>query len=186
MTSPYRILRIGLCGTPRQWLRPIEAAALLVKSQVVWSLGEDAVVLRGGINAQGERSQLPIPAIIATRGKAGAVGFHPTLTNSVLFARDRYICLYCGQRFPAFKLSRDHVVPRGQGGADNWENVVTACRRCNQRKGCRTPEQAAMPLLAVPYRPNVYEFAVLANRHIVADQMAFLANGLSDKFHRSY
>jgi 5-methylcytosine-specific restriction endonuclease McrA len=75
-------------------------------------------------------------------------------------------------------LTRDHVHPLSQGGDDSWENVVTACFPCNSRKGGRTPQQASMPLLAVPYRPSWIEHLILSNRNILADQMEFLVNHL--------
>ena len=56
--------------------------------------------------------------------------------------------------------------------------MVTACRSCNQRKGNRTPEQAGMPLLYLPYRPNRWEGMILRNRRILADQMEFLLAGV--------
>ena len=64
--------------------------------------------------------------------------------------------------------------PLSKGGLDIWENVVSACHHCNSHKGNRTPQQAAMPLLAVPYRPSWIEHLILSNRNILADQMAFL------------
>jgi 5-methylcytosine-specific restriction endonuclease McrA len=91
-----------------------------------------------------------------------------------LFRRDGHLCLYCGHQFRDGNLTRDHVVPLSKGGRDVWSNVVTACRGCNTRKGCRTPEQAKMALLAVPYVPNWAEFLALSNRRILADQMQFL------------
>ena len=69
-------------------------------------------------------------------------------------------------------------MPLSQGGRDSWENVVSACFHCNSRKGGRTPQQASMPLLAVPYRPSWVEHLILSNRNILADQMAFLKNHL--------
>ena len=65
-----------------------------------------------------------------------------------------------------------------KGGRDIWENVVAACFQCNSRKGNRTPQQASMPLLAVPYRPSWVEHLILSNRNILADQMTFLKNQL--------
>jgi len=56
--------------------------------------------------------------------------------------------------------------------------VVSACVACNVRKGSRTPQQAAMPLLAVPYRPSWVEHLILSNRNILADQMEFLVSHL--------
>ena len=121
-----------------------------------------------------------LPPIIAARGHARAQGLSPTpaLTNPALFARDQQLCLYCGQEIRRQHLTRDHVVPLSHGGKDIWENVVAACFHCNSRKGGRTPQQAHMPLLAVPYRPSWVEHLILSNRNILADQMAFLKNHL--------
>ena len=98
----------------------------------------------------------------------------PPLNNLELFRRDRNTCLYCGREFPDGALTRDHVIPISRGGHDLWSNVVAACKRCNSHKGCRTPDEAGMPLLAIPYVPNLAEYLVLRNRRILADQMEFL------------
>lgn len=71
-----------------------------------------------------------------------------------IFARDNNTCQYCGRRFPTSELSLDHVVPRSQGGASCWENIVCACVRCNVRKGGRTPDQARLALVREPVRPR--------------------------------
>src|SRR5690606_34776009 len=105
----------------------------------------------------------------------------PLLANPMLFRRDNYLCLYCGQKFCPSLLTRDHVVPRVQGGKDRWGNVVSACQRCNHYKGGRTPEQAGMELLAIPFEPNIFEFMYLANRKILGDQMAYLSSRFSGK-----
>jgi hypothetical protein len=57
--------------------------------------------------------------------------------------RDRDQCRYCGSKT---QLTFDHVIPRSRGGRTTYDNLVLACRDCNQRKGARTPEQAGMPL----------------------------------------
>ena len=71
----------------------------------------------------------------------------PALTNAALFARDGHLCLYCGQQYSRFQLTRDHVMPLSRGGRDIWVNVVSACVACNLKKSNRTPQQAGMPLL---------------------------------------
>ena len=65
--------------------------------------------------------------------------------------------------------------PLSRGGIDVWTNVVTSCRRCNNRKADRSPEQANMELLAIPFVPNQYEFLYLSNHNVLADQMEFLS-----------
>ena len=71
-----------------------------------------------------------------------------------IFARDNNQCQYCGKKFPTSELSLDHVVPRSQGGASTWENIVCACVSCNVRKGGRTPKQAHMSLIRKPEKPR--------------------------------
>ncbi len=91
-----------------------------------------------------------------------------------LFGRDAYLCMYCSQRFASRELSRDHIRPFSQGGADLWTNVVAACRRCNNQKASRTPEQAKMQLIAVPFTPTYAEYIFLKGRRVLADQMQYL------------
>ena len=100
------------------------------------------------------------------------------LTRRNIFLRDGHTCQYCGRQATTRDLNLDHVMPRSRGGPMTWENVVCSCRVCNLRKGGRTPQQASMPLLAVPYRPSWVEHLILSNRNILADQMEFLRNHL--------
>jgi 5-methylcytosine-specific restriction endonuclease McrA len=76
------------------------------------------------------------------------------LSRRNLMLRDDFQCQYCGRRPPLRDLNIDHIVPRSRGGADSWDNLVTACRSCNLRKGSRTPEEAGVPLLRPPSRPR--------------------------------
>ncbi len=169
-----KILRLNKAGTPIDWITREEAATLVVKDQVVWALGESAFVIRGGINREGRQSVLKLPSILASDGTVKLSGFVPPLSNNFLFRRDQYLCLYCGLEFNSEQLSRDHIVPASRRGTDSWTNVVTACKRCNHRKSNRTPEEAGMELLAVPFVPNRHEFFYLANKNILTDQMEFL------------
>jgi 5-methylcytosine-specific restriction endonuclease McrA len=131
--------------------------------------------MRGGINRSGKQSVLRLPSIVACDGKVHEHKFNPPLENKFLFRRDQNICLYCGGQFSQNDLSRDHVQPLSREGIDVWTNVVTSCRRCNNRKADRSPEQANMELLAIPFVPNQYEFLYLSNHNVLADQMEFLS-----------
>jgi 5-methylcytosine-specific restriction endonuclease McrA len=92
-----------------------------------------------------------------------------------LFGRDRNVCLYCGREFIDASLTRDHVVAKSLGGTDRWDNVVTACKRCNHYKGNRLLHECGMELLALPYVPNFAEYLALINSgRILGDQMSFL------------
>ena len=76
------------------------------------------------------------------------------VTRRTVLARDHYTCQYCGRQPSRKDLTVDHILPRSRGGHTAWENVVTACQRCNGRKGNRTPEEAGMSLLSPPVRPR--------------------------------
>jgi 5-methylcytosine-specific restriction endonuclease McrA len=71
-----------------------------------------------------------------------------------IFLRDKNTCQYCGQNFSRLQLTLDHVVPLVQGGGTSWENIVTACKPCNQTKGGRTPAQAGLHLIRKPSQPR--------------------------------
>lgn len=77
------------------------------------------------------------------------------LSRQNIFKRDNHTCVYCNTRD---NLTIDHVIPRSLGGRDSWENLVTACQRCNSRKGNQTPEQAEMPMRYKPFRPSFVMF----------------------------
>jgi 5-methylcytosine-specific restriction endonuclease McrA len=92
-----------------------------------------------------------------------------------VLARDRETCQYCGVQPGRTQLTVDHVKPRSQGGLTVWENVVTACRDCNHRKGGRTPEEANMLLLSKPRQPQYVAFALLGEieRHEIWRKYAY-------------
>jgi len=176
-----RVLSLDATGRILDWMSWQDATCLYVRGAVAWTLGQPCLRIRGGWNrASGCQSLIELHPIVAARGHARAQSLDPApaLTNAALFARDSHLCLYCGEQFPRHALTRDHVVPLSRGGRDTWQNVVSACLPCNVRKGSRTPQQAAMPLLAVPYRPSWVEHLILSNRNILADQMEFLRNHL--------
>lgn len=174
------VLRANVAGMPLEWIDYKEAARLYTQGQVAYSCGTLLYRLRGGTSAlSGQRTVLEINSIIATLGHSGNPGnlradYVPPLNNQTLFRRDGNLCLYCAQRFGDGELSRDHVRPLSQGGADIWTNVVTACRRCNNTKAWRTPEQARMQLVAVPFAPTYAEYIYLKGRRVLADQMQYL------------
>ena len=75
-------------------------------------------------------------------------------TRQHVFVRDEYRCQYCQQEFPEGELTLDHVVPVVHGGLTSWSNIVTCCVDCNQRKGCKTPQEAGLKLHSVPREPQ--------------------------------
>ncbi|HET8656122.1 MAG TPA: HNH endonuclease [Longimicrobiaceae bacterium] len=125
------------------------------------------------------REELPCPLVIRlVRFVHVPRRFRRQVTNTFLFARDRYRCQYCGRHRAEFKhrefLTRDHVVPLSRGGENHWENVVTACSTCNNRKADHLPDECGMHLLQRPTEPNHVEL-VWAVRRVTEIQAKYIA-----------
>ena len=74
-----------------------------------------------------------------------------------IFTRDGYRCLYCGvSGTKAGGLELEHIIPKSRGGKNVWENLAASCRRCNQKKRDRTPEEAGMKLIHRPLPANIH------------------------------
>ena len=175
-TLTQQILRTDASGMPLEWIDFRQAARLHYLGMIAYVCGEPLFTLHGGINAlTRRRSHIEINSIVATYGNHQLrASYTPPLSNRTLFQRDDHLCLYCGQTFSERQLSRDHVTPISKGGLNLWTNVVTACVRCNNHKAGRTPEQADMELLAVPFAPTHAEYIYLQGRNVLVDQMEFL------------
>jgi hypothetical protein len=175
-----QVLRTDVAGMPLEWIDYREAVRLYHAEQVAYDCGTRLYSVFGGFSAvDGTRSRIDVNSIIATYGTSKSLSknrekYVPPLNNRTLFKRDANLCLYCGMRYMTRDLTRDHITPVSHGGLDSWNNVATACRRCNNYKGGRTPEQAAMELIAVPFTPNYAEYIYLKGRRVLADQMQYL------------
>lgn len=176
----HQILRVDPSGMPLDWVSYQEAVKFYFLDKVLYSCGKLLYKLYGGTNAMtGKQSVIEVNSIIATTSEnvnshERLHSYTPPLSNQTLFARDARMCLYCGQQFSRQQLSRDHVTPTSQGGQDVWMNVATSCKRCNNYKAGRTPEQSNMSLLALPFKPSHAEYVYLKGHRVLADQMEFL------------
>lgn len=173
------ILIVDKIGNPKDWVDLDNAAHYYASGKVLWSIGSTVKRFHGGINkTTGEQSILDISSILGVSGPLLGAEFFTRESiyadRAILYARDRDLCAFCGELFPHSKLTIDHVHPKSRGGKNTWANCVTACKPCNHRKGDRTPEEAKMPLLYVPYSPNMFEKMILRNRNVLADQMEYL------------
>lgn len=171
------VLQLDVSGRPQAWASAREAAVLYASDAVAWTIGRACQVLRGGFQrTTGAQSIIELHPIVAVRGSVPTRAWRqaPALSNTKLFARDRYLCAYCGHPGEEEALTREHIVPVSRGGVDSWMNCITACRACNGHKGNRLPEEVHMSLLYLPYVPSLHEDMILRGRRILADQMDFL------------
>ena len=176
------VLQLDIQGTPQAWISAEHAAVHMATGSVAWVVGDAPLrTLRGGFNAKsGRQSVIDVYPIVALGGASRINLFDvvPAFSRNKLFRRDRCICAYCGQRFPESVLQCEHIVPESRGGAWSWMNLVTACAVCNGIKADRTPEEARMPLLYLPYVPSRFEDFLLEGRRIRADVHEWLASRL--------
>jgi 5-methylcytosine-specific restriction endonuclease McrA len=177
------ILQLNSGGEAVRWINYEKSAYYYAKDRVLWSMGTCDVLLRGGTNSvTGQQSILTMDTIVAVDSKMSPTKLQrytsPPLNNKYLFKRDKYICAYCGHNYNKGQLTRDHIIPSAKGGPNKWENVVTACKSCNQWKADKTLKEAGLELLYVPYTPTYNEHLILSGRNILADQMEFLMKGV--------
>jgi 5-methylcytosine-specific restriction endonuclease McrA len=132
----------------------------------------------GSKRFRSEKRVLPCPSVIRlVRYVHVPHRFRRQVTNTFLFARDDYSCLYCGKHRSALRgrqfLTRDHIVPTSRGGGNTWDNVVTSCSPCNNKKGNRLLSEAGMTLMSAPGEPN-YVHLVWAVRRVTAAQAKYV------------
>jgi hypothetical protein len=174
------VLQLDIQGTPQAWISLEQAASHVARDAVAWVDGEGPLAtLRGGFNvARGRQSLIDVHPIMALHGasKVNLFDVVPAFAKEKLFRRDRMTCAYCGQRFHNERdLQCEHVLPESRGGRWTWMNLVTACGPCNLAKADRTPEEARMPLVYLPYVPSRFEDFLLEGRVIRADVHEWLA-----------
>lgn len=176
------VLQLDIQGTPQAWISLEQAALHYAGDAVAWEEGERPLaLLRGGFNvARGVQSCIEVAPIIALRGASRINLFDivPAVSKGKLLRRDRHACAYCAEVFAERDLQCEHVLPESRGGRWSWANLVSACAACNGRKGARTPEEAGMPLVYLPYVPSRFEDFLLEGRNIRADVHAWLARRL--------
>ncbi len=138
-----------------------------VRRAVVLVLKEKAEILEAAqAQLRAERFSMDVPLVIRLVSYVRIPRrLTLPLTRRTILARDYYSCQYCGAQPGKSSLTVDHVVPRSRGGKNTWENVVSACAPCNQRKGGRTPAEAGLRLRSRPHRPRYLAVALLGVAH---------------------
>jgi hypothetical protein len=100
-------------------------------------------------------STYPMPSIIRLFRYVNLPYRGVMLSRQNIFKRDGNACQYCGA---THDLTLDHVIPKSRGGRSTWDNLATACKSCNSKKGDLTPEEAGMPLKRPPFKPSFIMF----------------------------
>lgn len=89
-----------------------------------------------------------------------------------IILRDNGRCQYCGRHHRSEELTIDHIIPLSKGGGDRWDNVVTACKKCNNKKGSYLPDEIEMWPLTKPVVPTSATYLHLI-RHMGHDRISW-------------
>lgn len=106
-----------------------------------------------------------VPAVLQLKRAVAPIKKGVKFSRINVFTRDRFVCQYCHKPFSMGELNYDHVIPRKLGGKTTWNNIVTSCFPCNEKKGGRTPEQAKMKLLRHPAKPHTLPLHAVFMEH---------------------
>ena len=132
-------------------------AVVLVLTSKAVSVAEGDAVLHSA------RTDVAVPAVVRLlRYVRVPYRVNVPLTRKAVFARDGGRCVYCG----AAATSLDHVVPKSRGGAHSWDNVVSACGRCNHVKADRGIAELGWRLVRQPTVPSGAAWRVVGARRV--------------------
>lgn len=127
-----------------------KAVRLMVKGKAKAVDGCNAVAtIKCANSAFNIPSIIRLVVTIPWKAHAGRMKF----SRKNMYIRDQFICQYCGIKVGK-NASLDHVIPKSRGGPTEYTNCVTSCRKCNNLKGNRTPDEAGMALKQKPKKPS--------------------------------
>lgn len=115
----------------------------------------EMIAASNGYKMRSVSRSFPMPSVIRLNKYVKVPYKGVALTRHNVFKRDQFECQYCGTEED---LTLDHVIPRSKGGKSSWDNLVTACKGCNAKKGDFTPEKAGMKLNVRPFKPSYVIF----------------------------
>jgi len=151
-----RSLLLNCNGEPLQFIDAARAIKLMLKGRVEVAFGLSGEPSFWDEIISSPTSGFRIPAVIRLKYFVNK-RIHkkpPRFQKKVLFNRDSWMCQYCGIECCYSAITVDHVLPASRGGRTTWKNCVAACKRCNNNKGARTPEEAGMKLIKQPIEPS--------------------------------
>eukprot|EP01035_Chromulina_nebulosa_P017057 gene17057-22568_t len=122
--------------------------------------GKANVISEYNIKVRSVSCEFSLPSVIALTEYHKIPAGAPTLSRRNIYLRDSFKCQYCSDLFAPDDLTLDHVVPRSKGGRLTWLNTVSACRKCNVKKGDIMPDdlpRLGMRLRTTPREPTHYE-----------------------------
>jgi|TARA_Y100000996_G_scaffold370542_1_gene318221 5-methylcytosine-specific restriction endonuclease McrA len=147
MLESMKALKLDASYRPVGLIDAVEALVLCIvgKAKAIENYSKE-------IRSPSNTFKIPAVIVLKTIVKYRFTGIVCNRQNVIW--RDKSICQYCGNKFLIESLTVDHLIPKSRGGANTWTNLVAACKKCNQKKGCRTPQECGMIPINKPVKPN--------------------------------
>jgi len=144
-------LLLNADGAPLS-VTPLSTLTWQESIKLIWLDKINVLEWHDGWEVHSPNHVLTVPAVISVREyvpNSGSVNF----TRNNVFIRDMYTCQYCLDPFKPSELTLDHVIPKSRGGKTGWDNIVSACKKCNHAKGNRSDIKP----FKEPVKPNFYQ-----------------------------
>ena len=133
--------------------RPIDVIDA-IEALVMCLVGKARAIEKYAKEISSVSESFKLPAVIVLNRYVKFEFSHVSCNRENVLWRDNNTCQYCGKTGNLDSLTLDHVIPRSRGGNNSWQNLVAACKKCNQKKGNKTPAEAHMHPLNIPKKPK--------------------------------
>ena len=139
---------------------------------VLMGRGKAELIVNGRGEIRSSSEAFPMPSVVRLYYMVKKPMVERRLSRQALFYRDNFTCQYCG--VSTKKLTIDHMIPRSRNGKHVWENVVSACMKCNHNKAERTPKEAQLTLLKLPSAPKPNPYYIFYHRKLEDEWSPFI------------
>ena len=146
--------------------RPISIIDSIDAFSMVWMGRANLVETYDDRYLRSTHTAWPEPCVISVNRFVKFSNFDLGCNRKNVFWRDSYTCQYCAMVLPESRLTLDHVTPRSKGGPKTWNNIVTSCMKCNQKKGNMFPHEVNMMPLKIPKEPNFDIYQIIGRKYI--------------------
>ena len=143
----YQTLKLDATYRPIDVICGVEALVMCI-------IGKAKAIESYDVQISSPNKNFNIPSVIVLQRVVKYRLTTPTCSRKGIFQRDFNTCQYCANKFTDKELTLDHILPKSRGGKNTWDNLVAACKKCNQKKGSRLIHEAGMQLKKPPKKPK--------------------------------
>lgn len=152
---------------------PVKVVSMQVAFVLIYSDRAECVAESDRV-IQGVAREWNVPWIIRLRGCRPRTRrlSGPRFSRQNIYLRDGFRCQYCHWTGSTTYLTLDHLLPSAKGGKTTWDNIVTACKSCNMKKGAKTIEELGLSLHRPPKKPDLHPSLLFPIRYGITSKNA--------------